>query len=251
MTADTLTAATTIPFHRLLVVEARKLADTRSGKIIALIMVGLVVASVVARGAVVGPKLQTLAATAAMSLATLLPVLAILTVTGEWAHRTALTTFVLEPRRHRVLAAKCLPPLLTAVALSLFAMLVAVPVTAVVAGVRNTPASWDLQPFWLLGWTGANVLVTAAGLALGALFLNAPAAIVVNLSTPMLWNVLGNLSSVGAGIAGWLDLNTTAASLVSGDMTWIEVARLATSIAFWIVLPMAAGLVRVLRKEVT
>ncbi|MEU6415375.1 ABC transporter permease [Microbispora sp. NPDC046933] len=246
-----MTAATPIPFHRLLIVEARKLVDTRSGTVIALITIGLVVASVVARGAVVGPKLQVLAGTAAIALGTLLPVLGILTVTGEWAHRTALTTFVLEPRRHRVLAAKCLPPLLAAVALSLFAMLVAVPVTAVVAGVRNLPATWEFQPLWLLGWTGANVLVAAAGLALGALLLNAPAAIVIHLSTPLLWSVVGSLGSVGATLAEWLDLNTTGASLVSGEMTWSEGARLAASVAFWIVLPMAAGLVRVLRKEPT
>ncbi len=44
--------------------------------------------------------------------------LGILTVTGEWSHRTALTTFTLEPRRSRVLLAKCLPPLLVTVAAS-------------------------------------------------------------------------------------------------------------------------------------
>ncbi|WP_079313559.1 hypothetical protein [Microbispora sp. GKU 823] len=248
---DDMTADTPIPFRRLLIVEARKLVDTRSGTIISLIMVGLVVASVVARGAVAGPKLQTLVGTAGIALGTLLPVLGILTVTGEWAHRTALTTFVLEPRRHRVLAAKCLPPLLAAVALSLFAMLVAVPATAVVAGVRNMPATWEVRPLGLLGWTGGNVLVAAAGLALGALLLNAPAAIVINFSTPVLWAVVGRLGSVGATLAEWLDLNTTAAPLTSGDMTWSEGARLAASVAFWIVLPMAAGLVRVLRKEAT
>ncbi|MEV4455131.1 ABC transporter permease [Microbispora sp. NPDC049633] len=246
-----MTATTPIPFHRLLVVEARKLADTRSGKIIAMVMLGLVIASIAARGVVVGPKSQTLVGTAGIALGTLLPVLAILTMTGEWAHRTALTTFVLEPRRHRVLAAKCLPPLLAAVALSLFAMLVAVPITAVVAEVRNIPADWGVQPIWLLGWTGVNVLVAAQGLALGTLLLNAPAAIVISLSTPVLWAVVGRLGSVGAGLAEWLDLNTTCAPLVSGDMTWSEGARLAASAAFWIVLPMAAGLVRVLRREVT
>ncbi|WP_432924179.1 ABC transporter permease [Microbispora sp. CA-135349] len=251
VTPETMTADTPIPFHRLLVVEARKLVDTRSGTIIALIMVGLVVASVVARGAVAGPKLQTLAGTAAVALGTLLPVLGILTVTGEWSHRTALTTFVLEPRRHRVLAAKCLPPLLVAVVLSLFAMLVAVPATAVTAAVRDMPAVWEVRPLGLLGWTGVNVLSAAAGLALGTLFLNAPAAIVIFLSTPVLWAVVGRLGPAGEALAEWLDLNTTSAPLVSGAVTWSEGTRLAASAAFWIVLPMAAGLVRVLRKEVT
>ena len=247
---DTENADRPIPFRRLLAVEARKIADTRSGKIITAVMVGLVVASVAARGTVAGPKPQTLAATAGIALGTLLPVLAILTMTGEWAHRTALTTFALEPRRHRVLAAKSVPPLVAAVALSLLAMLVALPVTAVVARVGGGPADWDVQPLWLLGWAGVNVLVAAQGLALGTLLLNAPAAIVISLSTPVLWAVVGRLGSAGAALAEWLDLNTTAAPLASGDMTWGEGARLATSAVFWIALPMAAGVVRVLRKEV-
>lgn len=248
---DTMTTTTRIPFRRLLVVEARKLIDTRSGKIIASIMLALVIAAVAARGAVVGPKLQTLVGTAGIVLSTLLPVLGILTVTSEWTHRTALTTFVLEPRRHRILAAKCLPPLLAAVALSLFAMLVAVPATAVAAELRGMPAVWDVRPAALLGWTGVNVLSVAGGLALGALLLNAPAAIVIFLSTPVLWAVVGRLGSVGAALAEWLDLNTTSSPLIDGDLAWGEGARLATSVVFWIVLPMTIGLVRMLRKEPT
>ncbi|MER5627096.1 hypothetical protein ABT061_39345 [Streptosporangium sp. NPDC002544] len=241
---------TPIPFRRLLSVEARKLFDTRSSKIMTAGLATLVIASIIGRGVVSGPELHTLIGTAGIGLGTLLPVLGILTVTGEWSHRTALTTFVLEPRRRRVLAAKCLPPLITAVAASLFAMLVAVPVTAVIAGVQNVPADWEVAPLALLGWTGTNVLVVAMGLAVGMLLLNAPAAIVICLSTPILWALVGRLGAVGEVLAEWFDLNTTVTPLMAGDMTGGDAARLAVSTIFWIVIPMTAGAVRVIHREV-
>src|SRR5687767_9942655 len=95
-----------VPFGRLVAVETRKLFDTRSGMTLAAILVALTVAAVAARGAVAGPSLEKLIGTAGIGFGTLLPVLGILSVTGEWSHRTVLTTFALEPRRVRVLAAK-------------------------------------------------------------------------------------------------------------------------------------------------
>ncbi|MFC6015723.1 ABC transporter permease [Plantactinospora solaniradicis] len=215
------------------------------------ILVILVLAAIIGRGTVAGPALHTLIGTAGIGLGTLLPVLGILTVTGEWSHRTALTTFTLEPRRGRVLTAKCLTPLITAVAASLFAIAVAVPVTAAVAAARDVPANWQVEPLALLGWTATNVLVVAMGLALGMLLLNAPAAIVIYLSSTMLWTVVGKLGTTGALLAEWLDLNSTTAALAAGDMTGGDAARLTASIVFWIVLPMAAGAVRMVRREVT
>ncbi|MFF0309143.1 ABC transporter permease [Streptosporangium sp. NPDC004379] len=241
---------TPTPFRRLLAVETRKLFDTRSGKIMTAVMIVLTVGAIAGRGLYAGPRLEVLIGTAGLSLGTLLPVLGILTVTGEWSHRTALTTFTLEPRRGRVLAAKCLPPLIAAVAASVFAILVAVPVTAAVSAVRHVPADWDVAPVALLGWTAVNVLVVAMGLALGMLLLNAPAAIVICLSAPALWSAVARIGSVGETLAGWLDLNTTAGPLVEGHMTGGDVARLAASVSFWIVVPLAAGTARVIRKEI-
>jgi ABC-2 type transport system permease protein len=242
---------TPIPFRRLLSVETRKLFDTRSAMVMTGVLILVCLGSIVARGFVSGPHWHTLVGTAGIGLGTLLPVLGILTVTNEWGHRTALTTFALEPRRPRVLAAKCLPPLLIAVAASAFAMLVAAPVTAVVANVQEVPATWEVDPAALLGWTATNVLVVAMGLALGLLFLNAPAAIVIGLSTTLLWSVVSRLGAVGGALAEWLDLNTNAAALVGGDLSGGDAARLATSMLCWIVVPMAIGVVRGVGKEVS
>lgn len=241
---------TSVPFRRLLSAEARKLFDTRSGKIMTVVLTALTLASIVARGVVSGPRLHTLIGTAGIGFGTLLPVIGILTVTGEWSHRTALTTFTLEPRRLRVLAAKCLPPLLTAVAGSLLAMMIAVPVTAAVAGVQDVPADWEVAPAALLGWTVTNVLEVAMGLSVGMLLLNAPAAIVICLAAPSLWMVITRLVGTGEVLAEWLNLGTTAAPLMHGDLSWTEAARLAVSMIFCIAIPMTLGVVRVIRKDV-
>lgn len=255
MTGTTLhrtgTSVGPIPFRRLLAVETRKLFDTRTGMVMTALLLAMTVGSIVVRGIVSGPQLQSLINTAGIGYGTLLPVLGILTVTSEWSHRTALTTFALEPRRWRVVAAKCLPPLVTAVAASGFAMLVAVPATAVVAQVQDVPATWEVSPTALLGWTGTNVLVVAMGLAVGMLVLNAPAAIVICLSTTVLWSVVSRLGGTGKALADWMDLNTNSSILTAGDITGGEVARLATSMVLWILLPAAIGFVRAIRREVS
>lgn len=240
----------TIPFRRLVAVETRKLFDTRSGQVMAVILIVLTVALIAGRGLTAGPRLGMLIGTAGIGFGTLLPVLGILTVTGEWSHRTALTTFTLEPRRSRVLLAKCLPPLLVTVAACLFAILVAVPVTAVVAGVREAPADWAVDPRALLGWTAGCVLVVAMGLALGLLLQNAPAAIVICLSSTMAWSAIGRLGATGETLAAWLDLGTATAPLTAGALTGDQAARLAVSVLCWIIVPMAAGVVRAIRKDV-
>ncbi|WP_197048514.1 hypothetical protein [Streptosporangium roseum] len=85
---------------------------------------------------------------------------------------------------------------------------------------------------------------------MGMLLLNAPAAIVICLSTPILWAVVGKLGATGKVLTEWFDLNTTATPLTAGDMTGGDAARLIVSTISWIVMPMTAGVVRVLRKEV-
>lgn len=238
------------PFRRLVSVETRKLLDTRSGMIMTGILILLTVASVVGRGVVSGPDLSNVIGTAGIGLGVFLPVLGILTITSEWNHRTALATFTLEPRRRRVLAAKCLPPVIAAFAASMFAILASAAVVVVVAAVQDVRATWEVTPASLLGWTAANIIVVATGLALGMLLLNAPAAIVICLSTPVLWTLVGKLGSGGEFLARWLDLNTASAPLLAESMSGSDVARLLTSMTFWIVVPTVIGSVRWSRKEV-
>jgi hypothetical protein len=239
-------------FGTLLRVETRKLLDTRTSRIMTAVLVVVAVALVAGRGVVTGTAdLFTLAGTAGAAFGILLPVLGILSITGEWHHRTALTTFTLEPRRARVLVAKCVPVLVAAALACVLAVLVALPVTAVAASVAGVEASWRLEPYELLGWIATMVLVTAQGLALGLLVLNAPAAIVIYLVSPMVWSFVGQLGKGGKAMAQWLDLNSTSDVLMSGDVTGGDLARLAASVTVWIVVPAVVGTLRVLRSDVT
>jgi ABC-2 type transport system permease protein len=242
--------ATGIPFSRLLRVETRKLFDTRSGVILAVGALGLALTAVVVRGLLSEAGWFTLAGAAAIPLGMLMPVLGILTVTGEWRHRTALTTFALEPRRWRVLAAKCLPPLAATVAGCALALLAAVPMTAVAAAVHGVETTWTVEPARVLGWLVTMVLLTGEGLGLGLLLLNAPAAIVICLAGTVVWNTVAQLGDLGATLAGWLDLNVTTNPLMSGELTGDAALRLATSVLAWIVIPVAVGMLRVAKKEI-
>ncbi|MEV4473648.1 hypothetical protein [Nonomuraea sp. NPDC049504] len=241
-----------VTFGRLLRVEARKLLDTRTSLIMTAILVVVAVALVAGRGVVTETAdLFMLAGTAGTVFGILLPVLGILSITGEWQHRTALTTFTLEPRRARVLVAKCVSVLVAAVLACLLAVLVAVPTTAVVASVRGVEATWGLEAHVLVGWIATTVLLTAEGLALGLLLLNAPAAIVIYLVSPMVGSFAAQLGAGGKAVAQWLDLNSTSDVLMSDDVTAGGLARLAASVAFWIAVPAAVGTLRVLKRDVT
>lgn len=244
------TASKPVPFHRLLLVEARKMADTRSAMVMLGLLAAMTVVSIAARGVDAGPQLGRLTTTAGIGYGTLLPAIAILAVTGDWTHRSALTTFTLEPRRGRVLVARCLPPLLATVAASLFALAVAAPVTAVTAALQGVPAEWDLDATRMLGWTATNVLLIAMALAFAMLLLHPAAAIATYFVVGTLWNLVGNVSELGREIARWVDLGTAVGPLAAAELTWMDAARLATAVLCSVALPMAIGAVRALRAEV-
>ncbi|GGM76679.1 hypothetical protein GCM10010106_23870 [Thermopolyspora flexuosa] len=239
-----------VPFGRLLLVEARKMADTRSAMIMFGLLAAMTVVSIAARGVVAGPELARLTTTAGIGYGTLLPAIAILAVTGDWTHRSALTTFTLEPRRGRVLAARCLPPLAATVVASLFALVVAVPATAVTAAVQGVPAEWDITVPRMLGWTATNVLLIAMAIALAMLLLHPAAAIATYFVLSTLWNLVRNLSETGREIARWVDLGTAVGPLATAELTWMDAARLGTALLCSVALPLAIGVVRALRAEV-
>ena len=102
----------------------------------------------------------------------------------------------------------------------------------------------------MAGWTLTLMIFTVSGVALGALLLNGPAAIVIHLTSTIVWNTVASLSSTGETLAAWLDLNRTTAPLASGELTAADLAPLAVSVTLWIVVPLALGILRVSRKEI-
>jgi hypothetical protein len=238
---------------RLTGVELRKLADTRAGYWL-LIVIGLAAAAIV--------TLQLIFADAAdqtfvdfftpslLPVGILLPVLGILAVTSEWSQRTALTTFALVPVRRRIIAAKLGAGVVAALASVLASLLVAL-IGNLVANATGGDGSWSVEPA-MIGYAAVfQVVNLVMGIAFGMLLLNTPLAIVLYLVLPILWGILGELVKGLQDAAGWLDLGVTSVPLTTADVTAGQWARFGVSVAVWVLVPLVAGLVRVSRREVS
>jgi ABC-2 type transport system permease protein len=246
-------AAAPVPMARLTLVELRKLADTRAGMWL-LIVIGL--ATVATSGILLGwgdDSEITFAALYTFGLvpsAVLLPVLGILSVTSEWSQRTALATFTLVPARARVLLAKVAAGALIAVAATAATALLAA-MANLIAPAAGGDGSWSLDPSLIWQSLLLQVIFVLMGNAFGALLLNTPLAIVVFFALPTVWSILGGSIRVLADASKWLDLNVTSQAMTEPDMTSGEWARLAVSAGVWVALPLVLGAVRVLRREVS
>ncbi|MGW4461276.1 ABC transporter permease [Micromonospora sp. NPDC004704] len=266
MTTTTTTSPTTSPagpashpvlrrpgLARLTTVELRKLADTRAGYWL-LIVIALAAAAIVTVQLFVMPdEDQTFTnffVPSLLPVGILLPVLGILLVTGEWSQRTAMTTFALVPRRHRVLAAKLLAASVAALA-SVLASLAVAAIGTALAGALGGAGTWSFEPV-IIGYAALfQIINVGMGVAFGMLFLNTPLAIVLYLLLPTLWSILGEMISGLRRSAEWLDLSVTSVPLTTADVTSGQWGRLGVSVAVWVLLPLVAGLIRIVRREVS
>jgi ABC-2 type transport system permease protein len=242
-----------IPSTRLARVELRKLGDTRAGRWL-LIIIGL--ATVGTSAVMIGwapDEEQSFAGFFAFGLvpsSVLLPVLGILSMTGEWSQRTALTTFTLVPARERVIVAKLAAGVLVAVATTAVTALLSAAATVLGAALGGA-GGWRIDGSLLWQAVLLQALLVLMGLGFGALLLNPALAIVLYFAVPTLWSVLGEMIRPLHTAAGWLDLNVTSAALSAPDANAAEYGRLAVSAALWVLLPVALGSLRVLRREVS
>ena len=244
---------TGIPLARLTRVELRKLADTRSGLWL-LIVIGLAAAGTAAIMLAAAPdEEQTFAGLFAFGLvpaAVLLPVLGILSMTSEWSQRTALTTFTLTPARGRVVLAKLLAAVLIALATTAAAAALSAVGNLIAIGTGGD-GSWRLEATLLGQLVVHQVAFVLMGSAFGALLMNSPLAIVLYFAIPTLWSVLGEMVRPLRTAAGWVDVNLTSAPLSEPGMTSGEWGRFGVTVLVWVALPLALGTVRVLRREVS
>lgn len=256
----TATAArtSTIPMRRLVAVELRKLVDTRAGfwltASIGLSCVVVVVAMLIAdRGHL--DRLNFDAFMQMMNIPTtiLLPVLAILLVTGEWSQRTALTTFTMEPRRERVIVAKLVTVAIAAAAAVALSLLVSAIGTLVADLMFADPAgAWTFTSAGVVNTVVIQLFGLLLGFGLAAALLSTPGAIVGYFALPTLMVLVTSLvPAFKNGIGQWVDITTTNAPFQTSEWAsggdWL---RLAVSALIWIAIPMAYGIVRVMRSEV-
>jgi hypothetical protein len=232
----------TVPFPRLATVETRKLGDTRTALALLVLLALGGVGAMAGHAVLLEPDVQDVATGSAVALGVFLPVLGIVTVTSEWSKNTALTTFALEPRRWRVLAAKVVAGVTLALAVSALMIALAFPVTAAVAAAEGGGATFAIDPAALAGWTVTNVLFTLCGIALGTMLLSAAASIVVYFAASIVWSFVGISSQLGSDLAHWLDLGSTAVPLSSGDLGADAVGPL-------LALPLLLGLIRTSRID--
>jgi ABC-2 type transport system permease protein len=235
---------------RLTAVELRKMVDTRAGFWLELTVVALTVIVVVATIIWGKPEDQTLAkmiGTALAPASILLPVVGILLVSSEWSQRTAPITFVLVPHRSRVLAAKIAASVVLSVIAFVVCLAFAVLGTAIASpGIDGT---WSLSA----GLLGQDVfsLVTGVviGVGFGAALLSSAPAIVLSFVLPLGWAAIGSIHALEPA-ARWLDGTRSLAPLTEHLLSGTEWARAGTTLALWMLLPLAIGLWRILRDEI-
>ena len=235
---------------RLTSVELRKMTDTRAGFWLQLSVIGIAVLVVVINalaGHAGDHQFMDYFSGTSQGISALLPVLGILLVTSEWSQRTAMITFTLVPQRARVVTAK----VLAAIALSLVALVVAL-VLAVIGTALTDPgvgSTWHLPP-GALGqvalYLTANMLI---GVAFGAVLLNSAPAIVLYYLMPIGFGALGAIHALDHPML-WIDQSRAMEHITDRFLSPTEWARVGTSLALWIVVPLAVGLLRIQRSEI-
>lgn len=246
-----------IPFGRLLRVETRKLQDTRAPRVLLILTV---VTSVLMAVAI--PWLVRSAQRDSSSMewgtvillvellgSTLVPIVGLMLVTSEWSQRSALTTFLLEPRRERVLGAKMLVTLALALAYALLA--------SALGALALLFAKHSLHVLVLWPSAGGVLRLLLSGLvemafavAMGMLLMNPAAAIVTVLFLPQLFTLLA-LVPVHAisTLIDWLSLAAAESHLATGDFSDHGALKTLVALLVWIALPVALGVRRQLRAE--
>ena len=237
-----------IPFPRLVRVEWAKATDTRAARWL------LALVAVSTAGMMLVPVLapttfeQTYASylrVAALGLTFLLPVVAILLLTGEWSQRSVMITFTQEPRRARVVNAKLAVSMALGGGAAVFGgVLTAAGLGLAAASGRTLEA--DLTVGAVGGYLLFVLLNVLAGVALGALLQSSAIAIAASFALPATVAVLGTTSTL---VSDWIDMSTTWNWVLENDWAG-HVAQISFSIAFWVVVPLAAGVVRTMRRDV-
>jgi len=242
-----------VPFSRLVRVELRKTYDTRAGMwlMIALAAVTFVAAVLFLIFAKPASDLTMLNFVGMTSFfqALLLPVMGILVVTSEWSQRTGLVTFTLEPSRLRELAAKTWAVIILGIAAALLAVVFSGIMTLIAGVFRDGAGGGDFGPYEWLQLLVQQLFYLLAGYAFGTIFLNSAAAIVTSYILPIAFSILTAFPWF-ADAQPWLDKNTAMQNTLTGDMPGSDWWRILVTSIWWLWIPLALGVYRVVRSEI-
>lgn len=247
-----------IPLSRLVKVELRKLVDTRAGfwltaSIALIAVIVMVVMLITGRNHPEDLTFATFFGSMNIPTGIILPIMAILLVTGEWSQRNALTTFTMEPRRDRVIIAKLAASLAAAIGAVAVALVLGAVGTVLAVIVYGDPAgSWSFSAAALVNSFTLQVFGLLLGFGFAALILNTPGAIVAYFALPTALSLLSGLvPAFGDHLGKWIDTGLTNAPFMTDQ--WAsggDWARLLVSGVIWIAIPLSLGILRIMRSEV-
>ncbi len=249
-------SASGIPLGRLVQVELRKMFNTRSGFwLMASIGILALLATLGVIVFMAGEDLNyaVFGAAIGVPMSILLPVIAILSVTGEWSQRTGLITFTLSPNRGRVILSKGVATVLVGVVSMVVVMVLGAVGNVIGSALKGVPAVWDVSVAQFLLIILANVLGMLVGFMLGVLIRNSAGAIVgyfvYFFVVPMIFGVLSQTQGWFVDVQAWVDFNFSITKLYL-DPVAHDWATLAVSGLIWLVAPLTLGLVQISKAEV-
>jgi len=246
-----------IPLSRLVKVELRKMFDTRSG--FWLMMSIAIVATLATIGCILFVPNDNIAYSVfgtaiGVPFAILLPIVAILSVTGEWSQRTGLITFTLLPHRGQVILAKAIAAVIVAVISMIFSFAVGALGNVVGSALNGVDTKWDVSVGDMLYIILANILGLMVGFMLGVLIRNSAGAIVAyfvySFVIPGIFGFLAATQGWFEKIQPWIDFNDAQTPLFDGGPSGEQWAQIGVSGMIWFVIPLAVGVWAVLRSEV-
>jgi hypothetical protein len=223
--------------------EIRKSLSTRSGLALAGTSILLAPAAMaVAASASTGPLDDVTGPIVVTGMLTALVLLAlgVLSTAGEWSHGSVQTTYLLEPRRGRVLAAKAVAVALLGAALAA----VAVSLAAGVLAVAEPSASWagGGRAIAMIAVAGAVFALIGAGV--GAALGNTPGALTGIYLLEL--GVLPMLQLFKPSLADKIDPGNAVLDLAQGAHT----TQAITILAVWVGVALVAGAAMTRRRAV-
>ncbi|QBX55346.1 ABC transporter permease [Nocardioides seonyuensis] len=246
-----------VPLGRVVRVELRKMFDTRSGF---WLMASIVIFALLTMIGVVlfAPDedltFYTFAKALGFPMTLVLPMIAALSITGEWSQRTGLSTFTMVPDRSRVLLAKTISSVVVGVVAMFFALAVGVVGNLVGTAIAGTDLVWDVSAVEVFNIVLGSLLCLLTGTMLGMVFRSSAGALVAYLVLALvLPAIAGILSASEPGfvdIQPWVDANWARSFLFEGTPSAEQWAQIGVTTSFWLVLPALLGLRLVLRSEV-
>jgi len=251
------TGAGQMPLSRVVGVELRKMFDTRAGFwLVASIGITGLLATIatILFAPDADVTYDTFATAVGFPMTVILPMISLLSITGEWSQRTGLTTFTLVPDRRRVMTAKTIAAVAVAVASMLFALGLGALGNLVGSTIAGTSQVWDVSLAHSATIILGNLIGLLTGTMLGMVFRNSAGALVAyffySLLLPTLAGLLAASQDWFRDLQPWVDLNYAQSALFIGSLTGEQWANLAVTAAIWVLLPGAVGLRLVLRSEV-